>query len=624
MSHKTHPYIFVVMLLFITFSCFSQSEDQAKKDTNLYNDVMRYTGENKLLNDTNKIIEDTLFLSIFNYDPLFTGNYLYASMGNIGRPHRPLFISTPSINFTYRIFPIEAYEYKISTLNIYDVKSPYTKLFYVMGSGKENYLSGVHAQQNGNIAFGVDFRIISALGTYRHEKSSNNGGSVYFSYLHPKKKFGSFIAYTFNRLRPQENGGILYDSIFEQNTQATRAGVNTNLSEAQNKIKTNTLYLIQHFNPSFGRNDSTSINMGTFEQLFSYERSDHVFSETNPEASDYAFFLRDTLNTYDSTATLKVTNGIYWLNHSMHRPNKKDSYLFIKLGIVHEYAEINDYLSTHYISQLIPEAHISYKYKRDNELGIKGSIITEGYSEGGFQSTAWLNAKPWSNLSHVFQISGTIVSKMPDFFYSSYHGNNFQWDNPNLVKILHTQADIKYKNKHIEIGISNFAINNQIFIDSRYQPLQFNKPLYYMQGFANINFKYKAFYWMANITSTQGNNDTLMAIPKFTTRQSMFFRFPLFNKRMQLQTGVEAMYVSDYFAPNYIPAIGEFVIQNNKKYGNFVYVNYFIGFKVKQFNAMLKVQNVAKGLLGYNYMMMPQYPLPDRLFKLAISWRFYN
>ncbi len=39
---------------------------------------------------------------------------------------------------------------------------------------------------------------------------------------------------------------------------------------------------------------------------------------------------------------------------------------------------------------------------------------------------------------------------------------------------------------------------------------------------------------------------------------------------------------------------------------------------------MFKVQNVAKGLLGYNYMMIPHYPLPDRLFKLSVSWRFYD
>lgn len=84
------------------------------------------------------------------------------------------------------------------------------------------------------------------------------------------------------------------------------------------------------------------------------------------------------------------------------------------------------------------------------------------------------------------------------------------------------------------------------------------------------------------------------------------------------------MYLSKYFAPNYVPAIGDYIIQNNKQYGDFIYVNFFAGLKVKQFNAMFKIQNVAQGLLGYNYMMMPHYPLPDRLFKLIILWRFYD
>ncbi len=82
---------------------------------------------------------------------------------------------------------------------------------------------------------------------------------------------------------------------------------------------------------------------------------------------------------------------------------------------------------------------------------------------------------------------------------------------------------------------------------------------------------------------TEGNNDTILAFPKFTTRQSFIFRFPLFEKRMQFETGVDLMYLSDYFAPYYVPAIGDYIIQNNKRYGNFVYVNFFAGFKVKQF-----------------------------------------
>jgi hypothetical protein len=624
MSQKAYPYILLLLFTALSIPLYAQSEDQVKKDTNKYFDVIKYTADNKLLNDTNGVFEDTLYLSIFRYDPQFTGNYLYASMGNIGRPHRPLFLSTPSINFTYRVFPMEAYEYKLSSLNIYDVKGPYTRLFYVMGSGKENYLSGVHAQQINNIAFGVDFRIISSLGSYRHEKSSNTGGSAYLSYQHPKKQYGAFTALTFNRIKPQENGGILYDTIFEQNTEPTRAGVSTRLSNAQNKLKTNTLYFSQYFNPLYNPKDSNKLNLGTFEHVFSYERTDHVFSEEEPNPANYTFFLRDTLNTYDSTSFKKATNGIYWLNHSIHRPCKRDSYLFIKLGIIHEYGEIDDYIQTHYISQFIPEAHVSYKYRKDNELGIKGAYILNGYSKDGFQSTVWMKAKPWKNSNHLFKISGTFSSKMPDFFYSHYHGNNYQWDNNNLVRILQSQTDIEYSNKHIELGISNFTISNQVFIDNRYQPLQFDKALYYLQGYANIKFNYRSFYWLANITSTQGNNDTLMAFPKFTTRQSIFFRFPVFDKRMQFQTGVDLMYISEYYAPNYVPAIGEFVIQNSKTYGNFLYASYFIGFKVKQFNAMLKVQNVAKGLLGYNYMMMPQYPMPDRLFKLAVSWRFYD
>ncbi len=625
MHYKSQPLLILILIIISTLSLYSQSEELIKKDSNTYHDVYRYIGYSRLQCDSNGVVEDTLDLTLHQYDPLFMSNYLYATMGNIGRPHRPLFLSTPNIDFTYRVFPIEAYEYNFSKLNLYNVKSPFTKLFYATGTGKENFLSGVHAQKTNNISFGIDFRIISSLGLYRHAKSSNTGGSIYAGYDHPNKRYGILGSFTFNRLKPQENGGIVHDSIFEQNIEPTRAGVNTRLSEAENKIKTNTLHFSQYFNPFFNANDTTKkINFGTLVQIFSYERSDHVFSELEPDSANYSFFLKDTLNSYDSTSYLKASNGIYWMNYSLHNQPKKSSYWFLKLGVMHEYAEVSDYLKTNFISQLIPEAEIKYKLKKENEFGIKGRYISSGYSQNGFQGTLWTRIKPFKNLNHILQFSTSITSKMPDYFYSYYHGNNYQWDNTNLVKILQTQTSIVYFSKNLEIGTSNFTINNQIFIDSRYQPLQYNQTLHYFQAYANVKLNYRSFHVITNITTTQGNNDTLMAFPNLTARQSIFFRFPLFKKRMQFQTGVDYTFLTKYYAPNYVPAIGEFVIQSNKQYGDFIYLNFFIGFKVKQFNAMVKVQNVTKGLLGYNYMMMPQYPMSDRLFKLIVSWRFYD
>ncbi len=428
-----------VLAILVPSILFSQSETQAKKDTNTYHDVFIYKGESRMNCDTNSKKEDTLFMTIFNYDPLFTENFMYASMGNIGRPNRPLFLSTPELNYTYRIFPITAYEYSLNNLNIYDVKSPYTKLFYVTGSGKENYLSGVHAQKINNVSFGIDFRVISAIGAYVHEKSNNSGGSFYLGYDHPNKRYGLFTAFTFNRLSPEENGGILYDSIFEQNIEPNRAGVRTKLSTSttnltQNKIRTNTLSFSQYYNPLLKQSDSIRRKFGTIEQLFSFERKNHVFIETEPDPSNYAFFIRDTLSTYDSTSYIKATNGLYWSNYSLHLQPSKPSYLFIRAGIKHEYVEVADYTKTYFSSQFIPEAQAVYTYQKDHQIGIKGNYIIDGYAQNSFQTSFWASSKPWKNLSHRFKISETVTSKMPDFFYSHFHGNNYQWDNNNLAK----------------------------------------------------------------------------------------------------------------------------------------------------------------------------------------------
>ncbi len=617
------------IVIFFLFTINANNIFCQTKDTTAtieYKDVYKYQAKNRLQCDTNCVKEDTLFLSLFRYDPVFKGNYLFASMGNIGRPHRPLFLKAPSLQYTFRTFPIEAYEYCFDNINVYNVSSPYTRLFYVSGSGKENYLSGVHAQTIKNASFGIDFRTLSSKGFYLREESNNLGGSFYVSYDNPSGKYGNFSGFTFNRNKPQENGGIAYDTLFTNNTNPDRTKVNTKLSDAQNTIKTNTLFFSQFFNPFIRNNDSIlpGFNGGTFEHVFSYERKYHIFSENAPDSLNYSFFHRDSANTNDSTSNMKAKNAIYWSNYSFHLQPNKSNYLYIKAGIIHEYIESRDCIKTHYFSQFTPELIVSYNFDSKYKIGSKFSITAGGYNDRNYLSAINGYAKPWGDSSHIFSINIQQSAIQPDFFYSNYHGNNFEWNKYNLNPIYTFTGTINYKYKILEVGSSFFNIENYTFIDNKFKPIQWSPKINYIQAYTNISLRYKTLNWLINATFSNNNNDSIVAIPKFSSRQSLFLRFPMFGKKMYLQTGIDVMYVSSYFAPYYIPSLGDYVIQHTNSYGNFFYADYFIGFKIKKFNAMFKIQNVAKGLLGYTYMMMPGYPLPDRIIKLAVSWRFYD
>lgn len=615
--------IILLTFLFFTTKLFCQTDTTKIIE---YNDVYKSKIFDKLSLNQQKIKEDTIFDDIFRYDPIFNKEFLFSSMGNIGRPHRKLFLDIPTLEFQFKNFPISAYEYNFKNSYVYNVISPYTRVFYVTGTGRENFFSGVHAQKIKSFSFGIDFRTVTSLGFYRHEKSRNIGGNLYVAYDDENGRYGTLLNLFFNSFKPQENGGILYDTIFTENVEPNRAGVNTKIVDAQNILKKNSIQIMQYWNPFIYHKDSIyqGFNGGTFSYSFTYNRNYHIFSENNPDSLNYQFFLKDTASTYDSVFSLNVKNEIYWSNYSSYLPANLDNYLFFRLGLIHNYIEIKDYILNNHYSQFTTDFNVSYILKKKYIFSYQNNYTLGGYNAQNYLNKLSITAIPFSDTLHTISLNFQNSAINADYFYSYHHGNNFQWDNTNLNPIYNINYSLKYNYKNINFGTTFFNIENYTFITHIFQPLQYSKPIKYWQTFFDAKLKYKIINWHINMTHSTSNNDTLVGIPKFTTRQSIFVRFPMFGRKMIFQTGFDFMYLTDYYAPEYLSALGDFIVQNNNKYGNFYQIDFFIGFKVKKFHTFFKIQNVTEGISPYNYIMMRGYPLPDRLYKLGIMWHFYD
>ncbi|MFA5781089.1 MAG: putative porin, partial [Bacteroidales bacterium] len=67
-----------------------------------------------------------------------------------------------------------------------------------------------------------------------------------------------------------------------------------------------------------------------------------------------------------------------------------------------------------------------------------------------------------------------------------------------------------------------------------------------------------------------------------------------------------------------------FYLQNDFKSDNYPFFDFFVNLKIKRARIYLKFDHVNSGLMGYNYYMIPHYPMSDRAFKFGISWMFYD
>ncbi len=117
-----------------------------------------------------------------------------------------------------------------------------------MGSKKEQNLHIDHSQNVASwLNLGLRFRYIHAPGYYENQKSDNKNFVFKARFQTKNYRYVVLANYIHNKLKLEENGGIKYDSVFEQNIEQTRKNIEVNLKTADNYIKDNTYYVKQFF-----------------------------------------------------------------------------------------------------------------------------------------------------------------------------------------------------------------------------------------------------------------------------------------------------------------------------------------------------------------------------------------
>lgn len=88
--------------------------------------------------------------------------------------------------------------------------------------------------------------------------------------------------------------------------------------------------------------------------------------------------------------------------------------------------------------------------------------------------------------------------------------------------------------------------------------------------------------------------------------------------------GFDVFFNTAYKAPNFMPATGQFYLQNQTRVGNYPYIDFFVNAQIKKARIFFKIEHVTSGLLGQTYLQYPNYPMNDRAFKIGVNWRFFN
>lgn len=281
------------------------------------------------------------------------------------------------------------------------------------------------------------------------------------------------------------------------------------------------------------------------------------------------------------------------------------------------------------------------------------SVIGETWLTGAdagqvkFDATADLNFKLFGD-TVTLAASGFLYRLNPTFYYRHYHSMHYWWDNNDLDKVIHSriQGVFSYKKTRTSLRVAVDEIKNYTYFASSYTiDKDFNRlsnAITVKQNSGAINlitasltqdFTLGPLNWENEITYQKSSNKEALPVPDLNIYSNLYLRFKIAHV-LKCDLGGDVRYFTEYYAPEYIPGIGQYTVQTNTSttngtdsrvnIGNYPIVNVYANFHLKHTRFFIMMSHVNAGNGTKNYFLSPHYPLNERILRIGISWNFFN
>lgn len=587
---------------------------------------------------------DTSLHHAHHYQVLQQNGRRYASIGNTGLAYIPLDLKiqlNPQSQFG--IHSYDAYRFTPQNLPYYRLNIPFTVLAYTTGKDREQVFNGKHYQQvRRNLGVGINFNIYNAMGSYERQKADNVSIGFQALYNTNNQRYGIAANLISNRFIHRENGGLVNISQFEENTETDRSRISVRLNSAESRWRETNTYLKQYFHLSNNKataNDSvakTSIGLGTLVHSFNYQRLAQVYYDRNPKSDFYREILNDSIRTHDSLVLHTVANELQWnlilldsdlLNISINAGVKHIFMHMRYFETADSTSNVNDYYHigrfNQKYNQIIPFFRPELRLGERLILGADFQRITGDFRNGDQEAgvTATYRLGDADPIILNASIKNSLIS--PGLFYHTYQSNHFEWDNSFDAQRFNEMA-VSGKWRNTNVGASYTAINGFAYLDSLAHPAWYETPFNTFSVFINSRVEWRRFTIDNKVTYQKISDITALRLPELMVNSTLAYELDLFQGALQAMGGIEVFYNTAWKAPAYMPALRSFYLQDERETGNYIYADVFLNLRIKRARIFFLMQHVNGGLMGYDYFMIPFYPMPDRAFKFGINWMFYD
>lgn len=583
---------------------------------------------------------DTSLQDFENYNILYQKNGQYASTGNFGGPAYNLRfepLTAVGIDPGYQTqFP---HFLQSNTLKYYRSPSPFTELSYVNAQLKEQLLKVIHTQNvSKRWSVGINFDRIDAIGYYKRQKLNYLGFAAFTWYQSKDTRYNAYANFIVNRQRWEENGGVSNRNLFEKEQTQDHLIEDVNLAFAQNKVKSFQVNCIQTYD--FGRKDSVKVKDKNYLQFIpstriTYQvgaaRNQSIYTDSQPFISDYTALYNFGVDTTNVRDSFQVNVFTQQLTVSSIKPSDSvRKYIEYSFALNQQMAVVTnaDPTQKNVLGNYGYDLFLQYNISRSIGLMARTKLASnDNNSTESMNSIGWILKKQ----QHRLVLDYSQTTNHPDFFFNrnfavfqtfkninteqqtaaykfQYHAN--RWN----LGIIATQYHIK--NYQYWYRASAAQPINPVFLMS---PTTINQLQVYK------NFRITHFGLDNHLVFQQSNVQQQLNLPKWYTSQSIYYIGQWF-KVLHIKLGFDVRYNSSFNMPSYSGIARVFYTEASINQSiAYPIVDVFAAARIKKARIFIKLDHLNQGLWGNRgYFTVTGYPMPDRVIKFGISWKFYD
>lgn len=601
-----------------------------------------------------------------------TGHYTY--LGNLGAPRiSHVFFERKE---TSQFFFTDPYDFTVrrpEDIVYTNTKSPFTNLtYYKQGDGRygeERFKAYFAVNVNKRLGFGFDIDYTYGRGKYTSQSTALFNGNLFAYYR--GDNYDMHFSFINENLKVAENGGIADDRYIThplemaegRKTYATY-DIPINLNDIWNKNTGYHAFLTHRYNLGFYRDvtqENDTVTRTVFVPVTSFIHTVKMYMNRRKYISydkeqNQTYFQNNYLGNDSTDVTkhfsIKNTVGIS-LREGFNKWAKAGLTAF--MSFEHRRFTLTDTLDGT-AGRRIPTDH------KENILSVGGQLIKEqgktihynvlgevaliGEDAGQFsvEGQGDLNFRLFGDTVRL-EANAYIKNLNPTFYFRHFHSKHYWWDNEDLSKIMRTRIEGKLNidrwRTQLKVGVENiknytYLDNTSIKVTDKQNEVSFKNNIAVRQHSGNIqvfnaalrqDFKLGILHLDNEVVYQKSSNQQVLPLPDLVLYHNLYIQFGLAKRVLNIELGADVRYFTQYYAPDYAPAIGQFYLQNPEtrfKLGGYPLVNAYLNLHLKRTRIFVQMYNLIQGTGKKSYFLAPHYPLNPRILKVGLSWNFFD